>query len=520
LLSQRASVQQRKFENRKWWLVLASLAIVFLFLISGMVSPRAYAFSNGENASIVIGFNSFTLRNGSLATPSDLLSPSSIAFDSSGNLWVADTSNGRVLEFTKPFTSGESASVVLGTASFNVSASLNTPNSTDIGQPSGLAFDSSGNLWVSDSINNRIVEFMAPLTTGENESKVLGQDNFTGGNNPDNIATQSDLNYPRGIAFDPSGDLWVADSGFYRVVEFQAPLTTGESEAFVIGQTNFTSGVQDIPGCPQSCTALTSPTSLNGPTAVAFDSSGNLWVADPHGGRILEYNKPLSTGESANLALGVPNLNSVPGLFCVDPSAGCIGFGDDLTFDKAGNLWVSDDTFGRVLEFTQPLSMGENASLVIGEPDLTASSSVAGPTNATQSTLYGVDGVAFDASGNLWVCDGGNNRVLEYLQGAVASSSSSSSSSVAISSTTSSSSTASVSISSTTSLGPVTTSSSAPQSSSSTSIVTPPPTTQASSSSSSSTSLSVSYLAVVAVVVAVMVGSLILVRRRGSTLQK
>ena len=94
------------------------------------------------------------------------------------------------------------------------------------------------------------MEFKAPFSDGENESVVLGLENFTSEISSNNIPSQSNLDMPTGIAFDFSGDLWVADTGYDRVVEFKAPLTTGESESIVIGQSNFTTGVQDIPGCP------------------------------------------------------------------------------------------------------------------------------------------------------------------------------------------------------------------------------------------------------------------------------
>ncbi len=294
---------------------------------------------------------------------------------------------------------------------------------------------------------------------------VLGLENFTSETSLDVTPTQSNLGAPAGITFDSSGNLWVADTMYDRVVEFKAPLTTGESESLVIGQTNFTTGVQDIPGCPQSCSALTSPTSLNGPEAVAFDSQGNLWVADAHGGRVLKYDAPLSTGESASLGLGIVNLNTPPGLFCIEGGPYCIGFPDSLAFDKSGNLWVTDDTNGRVLQFPQPFSMNESASSVIGQPNFTSLAGVAGPTNDTQSSLYGDDGIAFDSSGNLWVSDGGNNRVLEFAQGVATPSTLSSSSSTSTTVTSSSSTTSQSATISSATISPVsTTSTSTPSS--------------------------------------------------------
>ena len=245
---------------------IISIIVLSIFLISGILaSPRAYAFASGQPAAIVIGFSNFTTNNASIPpTQTSLYSPGSIAFDPSGNLWVADASDSRVLEFKSPFSSGEAASIVLGFSDFGVSAP-SSPNSTDLFAPDGIAFDSSGNLWVADSTFNRVVEFKAPFSDGENESIVIGQPTFTAESGVDAIANATLLNAPTGLAFDPSGNLWVSDDVWNRVLEFKAPLTTFEAASTVIGQTNFTSGVQDIPGCPQNCAALTSPNSLSDP---------------------------------------------------------------------------------------------------------------------------------------------------------------------------------------------------------------------------------------------------------------
>ena len=495
--------------------IVLSLAVVSIFLISGVLaSPRAYAFANGENATTVLGYNNFTSRD-TIQPPnaSTVSGPAGIAFDSTGNLWVVDGSNSRVLEFKPPFSSGESASTVLGASDFVTAGGFSSANQTNLNIPFGLAFDSSGNLWISDTQANRIVEFKAPFSNGETESLVLGQANFTGSNS---ATTQTNLNSPRGIAFDSSGNLWAADIGNSRVVEFKAPLSTGESENLVIGQTNFTSGVQDIPGCPQSCSAQTSAASLNQPYAVAFDSSGNLWVTDPKvgnlAGRVLEYNAPFTTGESASLAIGVTGVDVIPTLNCFNGiGANCLSFPDYLAFDKSGNLWINDDTGGRVLEFSKPFSFNESASLVIGQPNFTAGEPN-GPVNATSSAFYGADGIALDSTGNLWVSAGLQNRVLEFPASTVGNSSTSSVAS-ASSSTTTSSTLATTSISVPTTSQSLSVSQTATTSTTSSVIVPPPTTTAASTSSSSSTKISLNYLLVVAVVGIVMAGTLVVFRR-------
>lgn len=89
---------------------------------------------------------------------------------------------------------------------------------------------------------------------------------------------------PAGIALDQAGNLWVADKGNNRVLEFNTPATNVTAD-HVIGQTNFTSHV-----------SATSKTGLWGPTAVAFDLHANLYVADTTNNRVLEYDIPLQTG--------------------------------------------------------------------------------------------------------------------------------------------------------------------------------------------------------------------------------
>ena len=220
--------------------------ILALLVVSGIVgSPRAAAFSNGQNASVVLGQSSFT-ANASGTTQMGLFQPGGLVIDSSGNIWVADVSNSRILEFKTPFSSGESASLVLGESNFTTNTNpcyaTTLVNPSCLSIPESLAFDSSGNLWVADSGNGRILEFTPPFKNYENASIVIGQANFTASSGPNPPGTQSTLNDPLGMTFDSAGNLWAADAGNSRVLEFKVPLSTGENAATVIGQANFTSG--------------------------------------------------------------------------------------------------------------------------------------------------------------------------------------------------------------------------------------------------------------------------------------
>jgi len=290
------------------------------------VLEYAPPFKTGEAASLVIGQKSLT-GTGDTSPSGALFGPTGIAFDAAGNLWVVDSGNNRVLEFKAPFSGGESASLVIGQPTFGGYIGTTTPGG--LNSPSYVAFDPGGNLWVTDQGNNRVLEFTAPFSTGEKASVVIGQTDFTS-YAPASTTSAKSLFEPLGIGFDAKGDLWVVDSADHRVLDYTAPFSTDESASMVIGQTSLTTGssstglnayaiafdssgnlwVSDgISGVGESAAPLftgeavtqmlgpkmittnsTSPGSkLSDPQVIAFDSANNLWVADYGHGRVIEY---------------------------------------------------------------------------------------------------------------------------------------------------------------------------------------------------------------------------------------
>jgi sugar lactone lactonase YvrE len=416
-------------------LALRSAALLSLLLFSSLViAPRALAFASGENASVVLGQPDFNSNSkiAPLINASRFSNPMDVKFDSNGNLWVDDASNSRILEFKAPLTTDESASLVLGESNFGTSylSGMSALNGSVLSVPQGMAFDSSGNLWVSDTEDARIVEFTAPFSTGESASLVLGAPDLTTQEFNTQSATQTDLNSPQGIAFDSQGNLWVADPGFYRVVEFKAPFSNGEAASVVLGQDNFTA--KDFPNeasCPPTCNQPTAAT-LSGPNDVAFDSSGNLWVADRDDHRVSEFTPPFSNGQAAALTVG-----GSCEIFGQVLAADCMSVDDFIGFDHNGMLWVSDTGNGRILGFQSPFASGENATVVLGEPDFATTYGFV--VNATQSNLVSPEGMAFDSSGNLWVADDGLNRVVAFPSAASGGTTTTSTSSQASTTTTS-----------------------------------------------------------------------------------
>jgi len=302
-----------------------------------MFSPP---FSNGMNASLVIGQANFTTST--LATTQNgLYSPQSISFDSSGNLWVSDYNNNRVLMFSPPFSNGMNASLVIGQANFTTSGYGTTQNS--LSNPQIISFDSSGNLWVVDYNNARVLMFSPPFSNGMNASLVIGQANFT---TSTLATTQNGLYGPFGVYSDLSDNLWVSDTTNNRVLMFSPPFSNGMNASLVIGQANFTTS-----------TPTTTQNGLYSPHAVSFDSSGNLWVSDNYNNRVLMFYPPFSNGMNASLVIGQPNFTTTTRT----TTQNGLYYPECISFDLSDNLWVIDGDNNRVLMFSPPFSNGMNA---------------------------------------------------------------------------------------------------------------------------------------------------------------
>jgi len=334
-------------------------------------------------------------------------------------LFVADAGNNRVVQYGVPFSTGENATLVLGQTGFTTGASNQggAAGASTMSGPSGSVVDAAGNLYVADTGNCRVLKFTPPFNNGMSATLVLGQANLTSGCVPGVAPTASTLAAVTALAFDGSGNLWVADNGNSRVLEYTAPFSNGMAAALAIGQPSTSAS-----GCNQgagqaapSATTLCMPGLPNFPPSyLAFDSAGNLWVGDEGNSRALKYSAPFSTGMAAGLVIGQANFTSNSSGACL-PSATEMCSASGVAFDHSGNLWVGDDSNCRVLEFVPPFSTNMAASVELGQPaganQFTESCSV---NVTTQDVLFDAVGLAFDSSGNLFVGDRGNNRTMVF----------------------------------------------------------------------------------------------------------
>ena len=153
--------------------------------------------------------------DGGLATSAELDSPAGLALDAAGDLYIADSHNQRIREVNA--ATGIIATIAgTGAAGFSGDGGAATAAKLDL--PTALAFDTAGNLYLADTNNHR-VRRIAAATGAITTIAGNGVEAFTGDNGP---ATSASIDSPNGLALDAAGNLYIADTHNGRVREVSA----------------------------------------------------------------------------------------------------------------------------------------------------------------------------------------------------------------------------------------------------------------------------------------------------------
>ncbi len=201
----------------------------------------------GAGASRVFGQPAFGLADPA-TTQAGMDTPFDVSVGPNGTLWVADYGNNRVLRFDNAadkFT-GSAADGVLGQDDF-ISGNEGT-DSSHFDSPAALTVAPNGSLFVADRGNNRILRFDGARlkADGGTADGVIGQSNPNGANSAG--LSRTALDSPLGVALDSAGNLFVSDTDNARVLMFASATTTfdGPPAALVLGQSDFDSDVLGV----------------------------------------------------------------------------------------------------------------------------------------------------------------------------------------------------------------------------------------------------------------------------------
>ncbi|GCE14481.1 NHL repeat-containing protein [Tengunoibacter tsumagoiensis] len=245
---------------------------VLYYTAGSTTATRVY----GQNGSFITN-----LANNGLISANSLNSPVGVAVDSSNNLYIADGSNNRVLFYPSGSTTatrvyGQNGSFITNLAN-NGGISANS-----LSLPVSVGVDGSGNVYISDVSNNRMLYYPSTSTTA---TRVFGQGgNFTTGTANNGGITASSLSQPYEVHIDSSYDVYLVDIGNNRVL-FYPPNSTIATRVFGQGG-SFTTGTANNGGI--------SAASLNQPIGSAFYQDGTLYVADSNNNRVLKFQTGLA----------------------------------------------------------------------------------------------------------------------------------------------------------------------------------------------------------------------------------
>ena len=332
-------------------LTMAVLAALGVATASAQRVDNPYAFITLAGTKGVSG-----VANGT-GSAAQFSSPSGVAVDSSGNIYVADSRNYAIREVTP------AGAVTTFAGQIGVSGNQNgSGTGAQFGVLGGIAIDTSNNLYVTDATNGTVRK----ITSGGVVSTLV-----SGG-----------LNQPAGLAVDSSGNVYVADAGNF-VIRKVTPAGTMTTFAGVVGQS-------------ESTTGPVATAKFDYPTGVAVDSSGNVYVVDTAANVILK----VAGGNVAVLA----GQSSTPG-YTDGPAAGSyFTHPYAIAADTAGDLFVTD---GSPLCLVREISAAGQVTTVGGYPGLPGDLDGTG----VNAWFNGPTGLAVNAGGILYVADTNNETL-------------------------------------------------------------------------------------------------------------
>jgi sugar lactone lactonase YvrE len=357
-----------------------------------------------------------------LAT-SEYLEPMGVAVDTAGNIYVAEESYGIVCKVN---VATNTISRVAGTGTRTYSGDKGSAISAGLVGPTGVAVDASGNVYIADADGNR-VRMVAGVTSSsytQGDIYTLAGKGTAGYGGDVGPATSATLNAPRGVAVDSTGNIYIADSGNNRVrmVSINFPISEGLESPTNAVPYIFTvagTGTYGYSLYPRADYAVAGYSELAGPGAVAV-SGAYVYVADTDNDIVRRFGVSLGGASFLNLqpittvagggsaeCLGEANLIGDNGPASSATLCGPWG----VAVDSSGNLYIADtgDKRIRMVAGVTNSSYTQGDIYTVGG---TGGSGFSGDGGlAVNAELDNPYGVAVDTRGNIYIADTGNGRI-------------------------------------------------------------------------------------------------------------
>ncbi len=360
--------------------------------------------------------------DGGAASAALLNTPTREAFDSSGNLYISDTANNTIRKIAATsgaITASSTISVLSGAEGVAGAAVGNATTAARYQGPRGIAFDTSGNLYVADSLNNAIRKITATAGAISSTSTVssfagsqVGLGTYTGAafaagySGDGGLALSATLNDPRDVAVDKLGNVFIADYGNNVIRMVNGANTTATTPGLGFG---YASGViHTVAGSgrvtssiyPNGDGGLATYATFGSITGIATDINGNLYISDAGNNVVRVVNA--TTGIITTYA-GQEGQHGYSGDGGA-ATAATLTSPAGLSFDAGGNLYISDPGYSVVREVTPAGNI-----LTVAGTGVSGSAGDSGPSTSAKLTTP-VDAVP-DGRGNIYIVDSGLNTL-------------------------------------------------------------------------------------------------------------
>ena len=382
--------------------------------------------------------------NNVTATTAPVYTPTNVAVDSSGNVYFSSQGSNYQHRVWKVTKSTGILSIVAGTYYYGYSGDGGQATNAQLYSPAGIAVDHSGNIFIADYNNCLVREVNAStgiITTVAGISPVLAC-GFGGDGGP---ATSAHVYNPTGVAVDTNGNLFIADyqNQRIRMVSCATVTSTGGLCTPNAGQT--AGDIYEVAGTSTVCSPTTGGCGDGGPATsanfyypygVAVDTAGNLYISDEYDVRMrrVACGTGISTCTTPPAGETIGSIYTIAGngTFCTVSPCGDGGaatsanfyYPSTLAIDNSGNLFIADQYDFKIREVSCVTKTSAGAACTpstgqtAGDIYTVAGDGSAGFSGgdgvlATSSTLYYAIGVAVDSAGDLFIADQDNDRIRE-----------------------------------------------------------------------------------------------------------
>jgi hypothetical protein len=372
----------RRDSNRR---VVPSVLWAVIVLLAGTAAYGQISLPAPGDIDTVAGYGTagYAGDNG-LATAADLYFPLSVAVDTAGNIYIADTHNNCIRKVT---ASTGIITTVAGNGTAGYSGDGGPATSADVNPDGGVAVDSAGNIYFAD--NQRIRK----VTVSTGYISTVAGNGIQGYSGDGGAATNAEMNWPWGVAVDAAGNIYIADMDNQRMRKVTA--VTG------VISTVAGNGTQGYSGDGGQATSA----EISSPSGVAVDATGNIYFGNIFSNCIRKVTA--STGIISTVAgTGTAGFSGDGGL----ATSAKLYYPYGVAADAAGNIYFADEVNDRIRKVTA--STGD-ISTVAGT-GTTGYSGDGGP--ATSAQLYWPHGVAVDAASNIYIADEDNERIRAVAQ--------------------------------------------------------------------------------------------------------